>query len=206
MTARTKDEGRVYLRRSDAKQETSLETQLTWALTEATKQGVTVEASQADLDRMLAQRMHSHRHIYLDNAITGANLERAGFQSLIRDVMSDKRVSHVLVYKRDRLGRPDDPIPMMVIEQSLTTAGVTLVFSDGVARPSQRGVTNLPPGPPHLVLTANPVSLLQTALQSQICPLPRKRITQEWRPNRGTHIFLNSCHPTAACEIAGIFG
>lgn len=143
MTARPVAEGRTYLRRSDAKQENSIEMQLHWALGEAPKHGIQLEASLDDLPQFPLSGSIVYRHNYLDSDLSGADLDREAFRRLIADCQTNKQVSHVFIHKRDRLGRPDNPVEMMLLEQQFTNAGITLVFSDGIARPTQRGQTNL---------------------------------------------------------------
>ncbi len=138
MTIRPKARGLIYLRRSGDRQETSLEKQLTWALGAAREQQVIVDASLDDLQYMQVNRLHSCKSLRLDDAITGADLERPGLKALVDDAMDDVANSHVLAFKRDRLGRPDSPIDMMVIEGGLRHNGVTFVFSDGISSPSAR--------------------------------------------------------------------
>ena len=136
MIIRQRGRGLIYLRRSGDKQETSLEKQLTWALDIARDQQVFVDATLADLLHMQAKRLHAYKSIRLDNAITGADLERPGLKALVDDAMDDPSISHVLAFKRDRLGRPDSPVEMMAIEGGLRHNGVTFVFSDGISTPS----------------------------------------------------------------------
>ena len=119
MMIRQRGRGLIYLRRSGDKQETSLEKQLTWALDAARDQRVIVDATLADLLHMQANRLHAYKSIRLDNAVTGANLERPGLKALVDDAMDDPAISHVLAFKRDRLGRPDSPVEMMAIEGGL---------------------------------------------------------------------------------------
>lgn len=52
MPRRDTNEGRVYLRRSSTKQESSLLTQLEWAIERARSMGVPLRATPADLDYM----------------------------------------------------------------------------------------------------------------------------------------------------------
>ena len=85
---------------------------------------------------MQANRLHAYKSIRLDDAITGADLERPGLKALVEDAMDDPAISHVLAFKRDRLGRPDSPVEMMAIEGGLRHNGVTFVFSDGISTPS----------------------------------------------------------------------
>ena len=144
MTGRSKNEGRIYLRRSDSKQESSLETQLQWGIREAKRLGVPLEASLADLDHMISAGLHHYRHIYLDNAISGADLQRPGLTAMVAEAQINRKISHIFAYKRDRLGRPDNPLPMMMTENSLSNAGVTIVFCDGQVDPTRPGETDLP--------------------------------------------------------------
>ena len=52
---------------------------------------------------------------------------------------SDPGVSHLFVSKRDRLGRPDNPLDSMLIEYQLRSAGLAIVLMGGkVLRPSAR--------------------------------------------------------------------
>jgi hypothetical protein len=136
MTVRPKGRGLIYLRRSGDRQETSLEKQLTWALGAARDLGVVVDATLEDLQYMQANRLHTYKSLRIDDAITGADLERPGLKALVADAMNDSTNSHVFAFKRDRLGRPDSPVEMMTIEGGLRRAGVTFVFSDGKSTPS----------------------------------------------------------------------
>src|SRR5437763_156715 len=108
MAERPKNRALVYLRRSTSRQEASLETQLQWAIAEATGMAVALEAAPADLERMRAGRLHTYRDIRLDDGITGADLRRPGFLALRRDAIADRSVSHLFIYRRDRLARPED--------------------------------------------------------------------------------------------------
>ena len=102
MAARPKNQSLVYLRRSTSRQEASLETQLQWAIAEATRLDVVLEAVPADLERMRAGRLHAYRDIRLDDGITGADLRRPGFLALRRDAVADPAISHVFIHRRDR--------------------------------------------------------------------------------------------------------
>jgi DNA invertase Pin-like site-specific DNA recombinase len=143
MAVRRKGRGAAYLRRSGDKQETSLEKQLTWALGAAKQQGVPFDATLGDLQYMQAGRLHKYKDIYLDDALSGDNLERPGLKALIEDFHRDKDRSHLFTFKRDRLGRPDSPVDMVVIEDGLRRTGITIVRSDGVSQPSINGEGNL---------------------------------------------------------------
>jgi DNA invertase Pin-like site-specific DNA recombinase len=143
MAVRVNNRGLIYLRRSGDRQETSLEKQLTWALGAAKHQGVAIGATIEDLRHMQASRLHRYEAIYLDDALSGDDLERPGLKSIIEDFHRHDDCSHLFTFKRDRLGRPDSPLDMMVIEEELRRAGITIVRSDGVSQPSSGGDENL---------------------------------------------------------------
>src|SRR5437868_2455780 len=139
MAMRPKTRGLVYLRRSSGRQETSLETQLEWALAAAARESVVLEASQDDLRLMKAQRLTAYKDIRLDDSVTGADLDRPGFRALNGDAVADRTYSHIFIHKRDRYGRPEDAIDMVGREKKLLLAGITIIFSDSTAEPMDRG-------------------------------------------------------------------
>ena len=135
MPGRIKTRGLVYLRRSTEKQEISLGAQLEWAIAQAGKLSVILDAAPGDLVEMQSRRLHSLKDIRLDDGITGADLKRPGFTALNSDALNDRSISHMFVYRRDRFARPEDAIDMVALEKRLLTAGITLVFYEGIAEP-----------------------------------------------------------------------
>lgn len=143
MSAREAALGIVYLRRSDGKQESSLAMQVNWAVGEARNIGIELDASEEQLKEMQRDGLIEHGGQYLDDAVTGADLARPGFLAMLKRVRSDRRVSHVFAFKRDRLGRPGNPIEMMAFERQITDYGVTVVFGDAIALPTRPGESDL---------------------------------------------------------------
>jgi DNA invertase Pin-like site-specific DNA recombinase len=143
MAARNKQRGLVYLRRSTDRQETSLQAQLEWARAASARQQVRLDASVADLEWMRAHRLSSYKDLRLDDGRSGADLTRPGFVALQQDALADPAVSHLFIYRRDRLARPEEAAAMLLIENGLARAGITLVFCDHVAPPLERGQTDL---------------------------------------------------------------
>lgn len=132
MNCRIKNQGLTILRRSGDRQETSLEKQVLWAVDAAQKQGVTLDASLEDLVWMQKKRLHKHKALRLDDAISGDELDRPGLTSMLLDACSDSRISHVFAFARDRLGRPSSPVDMMAKEMQLLQHGITIVYPDKV--------------------------------------------------------------------------
>ncbi len=143
MSTRIKNQARVYLRRSTSAQETSLETQLQWAIDAANQHGILLRASINDIKHMQLQRLTRYRDLYLDDATSGSKTRRPAFDALLAETDSDSSISHVFVFKRDRFGRPKDPLEMMVVERDIRDRGVTLVMSEGVLDPSTTGQSAL---------------------------------------------------------------
>ena len=143
MATRKKSRGLVHLRRSSSGQELSLGEQLRWALAEAKRHGIDLEASDADLLHMQRHGLHSYKGIRLDDAITGADMQRPGFLALREDATADEVISHLFVYARDRFARPQQAWYMVGVEMSLKHAGITIVFSDTISVPCEPGDTDL---------------------------------------------------------------
>src|SRR5262249_50766175 len=123
--------------------EISLTTQLEWAIAEAARHSVVLDASPADLVHMQATRRSSYKGLRLDDGISGADLTRPGFVALIHDARADRSISHLLIYRRDRFARPEDAIKMVSIEKDLRLDGLTIVFAEAVAAPLVRGQADL---------------------------------------------------------------
>jgi hypothetical protein len=136
---RPKNQGLVYLRRSSDKQEISLPQQLEWAIAAAARDNVPLDATPADLAYMQERRLSSHKGIRLDDGISGSDLNRPGFLAVNRDALADARISHVFIYQRDRFARPEDALEMVQVEKKLLEAGITVVFSNAVSLPYQKG-------------------------------------------------------------------
>ena len=139
MTKPTQDAGRalIYIRRSDDGQEASLGQQLEWARATATKVGVPFRGTVADIHEMQRKRLHHFQDIYMDDAISGGDMTRPGFLKFLRDAQADRSITHVYVFKRDRLARPQDVLRMLVLERDLIVSGVTLVTHDYTYTPEE---------------------------------------------------------------------
>ena len=99
--------------------------------------GVPFRGTYADIEEMQRKRLHHRQDIYLDDAISGGDLTRPGFRQFLRDAIADPSVSHVYVFKRDRLARPQALLEMMTLEQELIASGVTLVTHDKIVTPEE---------------------------------------------------------------------
>ena len=135
MKSRPKNRGLLYERRSDDGQEASMKQQFDWAKTKSESLGVPFRGTYADIEDMQRRKLHHLRDIYIDDAISGGDLNRPGFRRFLKDAIADLTVSHVYAFKRDRLGRPQALLEMMTLEQELIASGVTLVTHDRIYTP-----------------------------------------------------------------------
>ncbi len=140
MPARPKNQALTYVRRSTHRQETGIHEQLAWAMEEAKRLGVRLDAAPADLDHMVANRLVSFKGIYLDDGISGSDLNRPGFVAFRRDARARPHVSHLFVHMSDRFSRPELAIQAMQLEIELLLAGLTIVFHNRVSEPRERGI------------------------------------------------------------------
>jgi DNA invertase Pin-like site-specific DNA recombinase len=140
MTARRKSEGRAYVRRSTSKQESGIFEQLAWAVAEASKYAITLDGCSRDLDHMLAHGLQHFKHIYLDDGISGSNVNRPGFIAFRQEALANPAISHLFIHLSDRFARPEQAVQAMQMEIDLVMAGLTLVFANRVSEPRERGV------------------------------------------------------------------
>lgn len=135
MKSRPKNRALMYERRSDDGQEASLKQQFDWAKAKSESMGVPFRGTYADIEEMQRKRLSHKQDIFLDDAISGGDLTRPGFRQFLKEAIADTSVSHVYVFKRDRLGRPQALLEMMTLEQELIASGVTLVTHDKIYTP-----------------------------------------------------------------------
>jgi DNA invertase Pin-like site-specific DNA recombinase len=140
MSSRQRGKGKSYLRRSTSRQELGIRNQLEWAIAEAIKLGVSLDARLEDIDYMEGHALRQLKDIFLDDGVTGADLEREAFTLFRKSVLADRSVSHVFIYQADRFARPEQAVAGMQLEIELLLAGVTVVFHNRLSEPRNRGL------------------------------------------------------------------
>jgi hypothetical protein len=140
MSARQLGRALTYLRRSNSRQELGIGNQLEWAIGEARRLGVSLDAEASDLEHMKRVGLKQFKGIYLDDGVTGANLQREAFTMFRQAALHDRGISHLLIYKSDRFARPEQAYEACTLENQLLLAGITIVFHNRLSNPRERGV------------------------------------------------------------------
>src|SRR5580658_4005150 len=138
MPARRTSRALTYLRRSSSRQELGIRNQLEWAIAEAAKLGVSLDADLCDVDQMEREGLKQFKSIFLDDGVTGANLQREAFTLFRNTALRDRSVSHLFIHKSDRFARPEQATEACTMEIELLLAGITVVFHNRIANPRER--------------------------------------------------------------------
>lgn len=131
-----KGRGLFYHRDSEGHSELAPPQYVEWARGEAARLGVSFSGTPEAITAMIARGQSVDGDLYLDYGVSGNLLSRAGFDRFRDRATADAAVSHLFVSKRDRLGRPDNPLDSMLIEYQLRSAGLTIVLMGGKVLPA----------------------------------------------------------------------
>jgi hypothetical protein len=131
--------GLFYSRDSGGKHETTPAEYVLWAQRASQCHSVTFDGTAERIEKMIRDETAHDGDLFFDLCVQGHILSRAGLDALIRTAIDDLNVSHVLIPRRDRLARPEDPLDGVRLETQLRKLGLTLVFMDKVLPPLVRG-------------------------------------------------------------------
>ncbi|MFT5328491.1 MAG: hypothetical protein ACI8P0_006404 [Planctomycetaceae bacterium] len=139
MASKQLGSGLFYTRDSGGKHETTPGEYVKWARRRATELNVTFNPTVADIESMILDEEAIRGDLYLDYEVAGDELSRVGLNALLTRAVSDEKVSHVFIPRRDRLARPGDAIDAVKMENVLRQNGLTIVFMDQFLSPIQTG-------------------------------------------------------------------
>jgi DNA invertase Pin-like site-specific DNA recombinase len=128
-----------YTRDSGGKHEMTPGQYVGWAQGKAVELGLSFTGTPALIEQMIRDRQHRSGDLFLDYGVSGNVLSRDGLNALSQEALKDHCVSHVLIPRRDRLARPDDPIDAVQLENLLRGNGLALVFMERMLAPHQKG-------------------------------------------------------------------
>lgn len=133
--------GVMYGRRSQskAKQEHSFAYQVEVAMKRARDVNVPLAVAAALVAEAERTGSANIGELYVDDGISGSELNRPGLDKLIADLKADRSISHVFVHKRDRLARPHRTSDGARREEEIVELGVTIVFENEIVEPRRPG-------------------------------------------------------------------
>ncbi|HUY33149.1 MAG TPA: recombinase family protein [Pirellulales bacterium] len=131
--------GLFYTRDSGGKHEMTPAQYVAWAVTRANELGLSFNGSSEMIQAMIQLGESNRGDVFLDFGVCGNLLSRPGLDRMRAEADADPSVSHILIPRRDRLARPDDPLDAIAIENSLRRNGITLVFMGRLYPPLAKG-------------------------------------------------------------------
>ena len=87
------------------------------------------------INEMMKRRVPSSGDLFFDVCVQGHVLSRPALNALKAEIARDRTVSHILIPRRDRLARPDNPVDGINLENELRGMGVWLVYMDKALEP-----------------------------------------------------------------------
>lgn len=99
-----------YTRESGGKHETTPGRCVEWACAETAQRGLRFSGTPDTIGAMIRVGESHRGDIFMDHDACGNQTSRPGLNALIARATKDHSVSHVIIPRRDRLARPDDPL------------------------------------------------------------------------------------------------
>jgi hypothetical protein len=131
--------GVLYLRDSGGRHEKTPREYVRWANSKAAELGLKFDGTGDAVQAMIRGRESHRGDIFLDYDVCGNLFSRPGLDQLKSEVSVDRSISHILIPRRDRLARPDNPLDAVRLELNFRCDGITLVYMDQVCEPIPRG-------------------------------------------------------------------
>src|SRR5262245_14388080 len=140
-TSKRPEKGRalLYHRDSGGQHEMTPGQYVGWAAKRSGELGITFHGTADIMEAMIREGRYTDGDIFCDYGVKGNTLSRNGLDALIREIETDAQISHILIPRRDRLARPDDPLDGVKLENTLRRLGIAIVFTDKVCPPLAEG-------------------------------------------------------------------
>ncbi|MGY8771439.1 MAG: hypothetical protein ACKVH8_23745 [Pirellulales bacterium] len=111
-----KSQGLFYTRDSGGKHESTPSEYVNWAIQCCENLGLDFSVLPSTIDSMIQNGQSRNGDIFLDYGVSGNILARKGLDELKAAVVINLNVSHVLIPRRNRLARPDNPMDGIKLE------------------------------------------------------------------------------------------
>lgn len=110
-----------------------------WAQRKAMELGLSFDGTPEKIEAMIRDGRSVDGDLFIDYDVKGNVLSREGLNALLQKAASDPNVMAVLIPRRDRLARPDDPIDGIRLENVLRNAGTSVVYMNRTLPPLKKG-------------------------------------------------------------------
>lgn len=124
-----------YTRDSGGRHEMTPGEYVVWAGKTAAQLGLSFDGTPERIEQMIAGDRAVQGDLFQDYGVSGNLLSRPGLDAMVKEALADQAVTHILIPRRDRVARPDDPMDAVKLENLLRKAGLTLVFMDRTLPP-----------------------------------------------------------------------
>lgn len=95
------------------------------------KQDKSTADQRAEIERWARAAGHDVLTVFEDNGVSGSVLDRPGLRALLTHVEAHRAGGVVVMWRRNRLARPDDPLDGLNIERRITKAGWAIHYLQG---------------------------------------------------------------------------
>jgi predicted GNAT family N-acyltransferase len=134
-----KDRSLFYSRDSEGRHDQTPGEYVSWAAKIARDLGLRFDGTVEAIETMINQRHPHEGDLFLDYGVQGHKLSRPAFDLLFAEAAADLNVSHILIPRRDRFARPNDPSDAIRLENQLRVLGITIVYMDRTLLPISKG-------------------------------------------------------------------
>lgn len=110
-----------------------------FAQAKAKEFGISFDGDVRTIEQMMKDGTPNVGDVYLDYGVQGHKKSRPALDRLKERVTSDSSVTHLIVPRRDRLFRPNDPLDGLLLEAEFSRVGITIVYQDKVVPPAKKG-------------------------------------------------------------------
>jgi hypothetical protein len=139
MSSPAKGRALFHTRDSGGKAEMTPGQYVKWAQGKSAELDLSFDGTSERIEAMIREERSVDGDLFLDYDVKGNQLSRKGLNALINEALRDPTITHVLIPRRDRLARPDDPIDGIKLENALRCAGKTIVYMDYTLAPLKKG-------------------------------------------------------------------
>jgi len=102
-----------------------------WAIAEAARKGLQLDVTLDALKRSTEARLCECGDLYLDDAVSGSDMQRPGFLAFYDRAVHDPLITYCLFWARDRFARPEHAEEAVKLEKAILLAGKHTVVASG---------------------------------------------------------------------------